>query len=58
MHQYNISDTANPKLVGQVSLGGALRKGGGVSEKGGKQREVVKVKVSGTGELGLGCKRR
>lgn len=32
---YDISDTAAPKLVGQVFLGGSIRKGGGVNVTGG-----------------------
>jgi len=45
IRQYDISDTRHPKLVGQVYLGGLLKKGSGVSRKdGGEQPDPLFVK--------------
>jgi len=44
IRQYDISDTKNPKLVGQVFLGGSIRKGAGVVVKDEQQPEVGDVK--------------
>ncbi|CAI5465165.1 unnamed protein product [Closterium sp. Yama58-4] len=45
LRQYDISDPANPKLVGQVFLGGVIREGGAVTEKNGNPPpEVPTVK--------------
>lgn len=44
--QYDISDTANPKLVGQVFVGGSIAKGGTVKVVGEEQPTVPTVKVS------------
>jgi len=37
IRQYDISDTSNPKLVGQLFVGGSIRKGGGVKITGSEQ---------------------
>jgi len=44
IRQYDITDTSNPKLVGQVFVGGSIRKGGSVVVKNGEQAEVPEVK--------------
>jgi selenium-binding protein 1 len=44
IRQYDVSDTSNPKLVGQVFLGGSIRQGGPVKVlRGGKEVKVPKV---------------
>ena len=43
LRQYDITDPDSPKLVGQVFIGGSIRKGGGVTVKGEEQPEVPKV---------------
>ncbi|GAQ79370.1 selenium-binding protein [Klebsormidium nitens] len=44
IRQYDISDTANPKLVGQVFVGGSIAKGGPVKVVGEEQPTVPTVK--------------
>ena len=45
IRQYDISDPFNPKLVGQIFVGGSIRKGGPVKViKGGELQDVQKVK--------------
>jgi selenium-binding protein 1 len=45
IRQYDVTDPSNPKLVGQVFVGGSLRKGGSVRIKSGKEGfEVPSVK--------------
>jgi hypothetical protein len=44
--QYDISDTANPKLVGQVFVGGSIVKGGPVKVAGEEQPTIPTVKVT------------
>lgn len=45
VRQYDISDTRNPKLVGQVFIGGSLTKGGAVKRKdGGEQPDPLILK--------------
>eukprot|EP00932_Pfiesteria_piscicida_P021699 SRR837773.848.p2 GENE.SRR837773.848~~SRR837773.848.p2 ORF type:complete len:437 (-),score=168.90 SRR837773.848:42-1238(-) len=55
VRQYDISDTRNPKLVGQVFIGGSLKKGGGVTRSdGGEQPEplvVQGVEVQGGAQM-------
>jgi len=43
IRQYDITDTANPKLVGRVFVGGSIRKGGPVTVKNGEQPEIPEV---------------
>lgn len=44
VRQYDITDTRNPKLVGQVFLGGSIRKGGAVKVVNGENPEVPTIK--------------
>jgi selenium-binding protein 1 len=44
VRQYDISNPHKPKLVGQVFVGGSIRKGGQVKVKNGEQKEVPTVK--------------
>lgn len=47
IRQYDITDRKNPKLVGQVFIGGSIRKGGAVKLKGkdeGQEPEIPQVK--------------
>jgi len=44
IRQYDISNTAAPKLVGQILIGGSIRKGGPVKLKKGEHPEVAQVK--------------
>jgi len=44
IRQYDISNPAEPKLVGQVFVGGSIRKGGPVKVKDGSEVEVASVK--------------
>ena len=44
IRQYDITDPDTPKLVGQVFIGGSVRKGGAVKVKGEEQPEIPKVK--------------
>lgn len=43
LRQYDISDPTNPRLVGQIFLGGVIRKGGGVQETNGNAAPEVPV---------------
>jgi selenium-binding protein 1 len=47
VRQYDISDAANPKLVGQVFIGGSLREGGPVKIVGESQQQIPVAKVKG-----------
>jgi len=44
IRQYDITNTAEPKLVGQIFVGGSIRKGGPVKVKGGGEVELPTVK--------------
>ena len=44
IRQYDVTDPDNPKLAGQLFVGGSVRKGGPVKVKGEEQPEIEKVK--------------
>lgn len=45
IRQYDITDTSHPKLVGQLFIGGSIRKGGPVKVVNGENPEVPTLKV-------------